>query len=102
LPGGATLLAAGKIRTKLIKMAGILLEASADDIVLEADVARVAGTDRAIPIATLARAAYHQTHRFKGEVGPGIVESATYDPPGTFSNAATSLWSRSTSRPAAS
>ena len=23
----------------------------------------------------------------KGEVGPGIVESATYDPPGTFSNA---------------
>ena len=87
IAGGATLLAAGKIRTKLIKMAGILLEASADDIVLEADAARVAGTDRAIPIATLARAAYHQTHRFKGEVGPGIVESATYDPPGTFSNA---------------
>ena len=87
IAGGATLLAAGKIRTKLIKMAGILLEASADDIVLEADAARVAGTDRAIPIATLARAAYHQTHRFKGEVGPGIAESATYDPPGTFSNA---------------
>src|SRR5512144_2145563 len=87
IAGGATLLAAGKIRTKLIKMAGILLEASADDIVLEADAARVAGTDRAIPIATLARAAHHQTHRFKGEVGPGIAESATYDPPGTFSNA---------------
>ena len=87
IAGGATLLAAGKIRTKLIKMAGILLEASAEDIVLEADAARVAGTDRAIPIATLARAAYHQTHRFKGEVGPGISETATYDPPGTFSNA---------------
>src|SRR6476620_2033133 len=68
-------------------MAGILLEASADDIVLEADAARVAGTDRSIPIVTLARAAYHQTHRFKGEVAPGIIESATYDPPGTFSNA---------------
>ena len=87
IAGGATLLAAGKIRTKLTKMAGILLEASAEDIVLEADVARVAGTDRAIPITTLARAAYHQTHRFKGEVGPGISETATYDPPGTFSNA---------------
>ena len=87
IAGGATLLAAGKIRTKLMKMAGILLEASAEDIVLEADVARVAGTDRAIPITTLARAAYHQSHRFKGEVGPGISESATYDPPGTFSNA---------------
>ena len=87
IAGGATLLAARKVRAKLVKMAGILLEASADDIVLEADVARVAGTDRAIGFATLARAAYHQTHRFKGEVTPGIAESATYDPPGTFSNA---------------
>src|SRR6516165_816367 len=81
IAGGATLLAARKVRAKLTKMAGILLEASA------ADVARVAGTDRAIPIVTLARAAYHQTHRFKGEVAPGIIESGTYDPPGTFSNA---------------
>ena len=61
IAGGASLLAARKIRAKLTKMAGILLEASADDIVLEADAARVAGTDRSIPIATLARAAYHQT-----------------------------------------
>ena len=87
IAGGATLLAAGKLRAKLAKMAGILLEASADDIVLEADAARVAGTDRAVPFATLARAAYHQTHLFKGEVGPGLGETATYDPPGTFSNA---------------
>ena len=87
IAGGASLLAARKIRAKLIKMAGVMLEASADDIVLEADTARVAGTDRSIPIVTLARAAYHQTHRFKGEVAPGIVESATYDPLGTFSNA---------------
>jgi aerobic carbon-monoxide dehydrogenase large subunit len=40
-----------------------------------------------IALETLARAAYHQTHRFKGEITPGIAESATYDPPGTFSNA---------------
>jgi aerobic carbon-monoxide dehydrogenase large subunit len=87
IAGGASLLAARKIRAKLTTMAGILLEASADDIVLEADAARVAGTDRSIPIAALARAAYHQTHRFKGEVAPGIAESANYDPLGTFSNA---------------
>jgi len=87
IAGGASLLAAHKIRAKLIKLASVMLEASADDIVLEADTARVAGTDRSIPIVTLARAAYHQTHRFKGEVTPGIVESATYDPLGTFSNA---------------
>ncbi|MCC6776774.1 MAG: xanthine dehydrogenase family protein molybdopterin-binding subunit [Hyphomicrobiales bacterium] len=87
IAGGATLMASRKVRAKLVRMAGILLEASADDIVLEADAARVAGTDRAIGFETLARTAYHQTHRFKGEIEPGISESATYDPPGTFSNA---------------
>jgi len=87
IAGGATVLAAQKVRAKLVKMAGILLEAAADDIMLEADVARVAGTDRTITVETLARAAYHQTHRFRGEITPGIAESATYDPPGTFSNA---------------
>jgi carbon-monoxide dehydrogenase large subunit len=28
-----------------------------------------------------------QTHRFKGEIEPGLVETGTYDPSGTFSNA---------------
>jgi len=87
IAGGASLLAAQKVRHKLAKIAGHLLEASADDIVLEAGAAKVAGTDRAVPIENLARAAYHQLHRFKGEIEPGIAESATYDPPGTFSNA---------------
>jgi len=87
IAGGASLLAARKVRAKLTKIAGHLLEASADDIVLEAGVAKVAGTDRSLPIESLARAAYHQLHRFKGEIEPGIAESATYDPPGTFSNA---------------
>jgi carbon-monoxide dehydrogenase large subunit len=87
IAGGASLLAARKVRAKILKMAGILLEASADDIVIDGGVARVVGTDRAIALETLARAAYHQTHRFKGEITPGIAENATYDPPGTFSNA---------------
>jgi carbon-monoxide dehydrogenase large subunit len=87
IAGGASLLAARKVRTKLTKIAGYLLEASADDIVLEAGVAKVAGTDRSLPIGSLARAAYHQLHRFNREIEPGIAESATYDPPGTFSNA---------------
>jgi carbon-monoxide dehydrogenase large subunit len=87
IAGGATLLAAQKVRAKLIRIASHLLEASPDDIVLEKDAAKVAGTDRSIGIAQLARAAYHQTHRFGGEIAPGLNESATYDPPGTFSNA---------------
>ena len=87
IAGGAALLAAQKVHAKLKVMAGILLEAAADDIVLEGGAARVVGTDRAIAFEVLARAAYHQTHRFKGEITPGITERATYDPPGTFSNA---------------
>jgi aerobic carbon-monoxide dehydrogenase large subunit len=87
IAGGASLLAARKISTKLRLMAGHFLEAAADDIVLEHGSARVVGTDRCIAIPALARAAYHQTQRFGAEMTPGLAESATYDPPGTFSNA---------------
>jgi carbon-monoxide dehydrogenase large subunit len=87
ISGGATLIAARKVRAKLIKIASHLLEAAPGDIVLEDGQAKVAGTDRAIPIAKLAREAYTQTHRFQGEIEPGLSESGHYDPPGTFSNA---------------
>jgi carbon-monoxide dehydrogenase large subunit len=86
IAGGATLLAAQKIREKLITIAGDVLEAARDDIVLQDGEARVAGTDRTVPVKMLARAAYNQAHRFKN-LGPGLTESAHYDPPGTFSNA---------------
>ncbi len=87
ISGGATLIAARKIRTKLIKIASHMLEAAPDDIVLADGSAKVAGTDKTIPIAKLAREAYTQTHRFKGEIEPGLTETGHYDPPGTFSNA---------------
>jgi aerobic carbon-monoxide dehydrogenase large subunit len=87
IAGGASLLAARKVRAKLLRIASRLLEAAADDIVIEDGVARIAGTDRTLAIESLARAAYHQTHLFKGEIDPGISETATYDPAGTFSNA---------------
>jgi carbon-monoxide dehydrogenase large subunit len=87
ISGGATLIAARKVRAKLIKIASHLLEAAADDIVLENGAAKVAGTDRALPIAQLARQAYTQTHKFGGEIEPGLTEQGSYDPPGTFSNA---------------
>jgi carbon-monoxide dehydrogenase large subunit len=87
ISGGASLIAAQKVRAKLVKIASHLLEAAPGDIVLENGEAKVAGTDRCITIAKMARAAYTQTHRFKGEIEPGLTESGTYDPPGTFSNA---------------
>ena len=87
ISGGATLIAARKVRAKLIKIASTMLEAAAGDIVLENGMAKVAGTDRSVPIAKMAREAYTQTHRFKGEIEPGLTETGHYDPPGTFSNA---------------
>ncbi len=87
ISGGATLIAARKVRAKLIKIASHLLEAAPGDIVLEDGAAKVAGTDRSVSIAKMAREAYTQTHRFNGEIEPGLTETGTYDPPGTFSNA---------------
>jgi aerobic carbon-monoxide dehydrogenase large subunit len=84
--GGATLIAAQKVRAKLIKIASHMLEAAPGDIVLENGAATVTGTDRSVTIGKLAREAYTQTYRFKGEIEPGLTESGTYDPPGTFSN----------------
>ncbi|HTE77987.1 MAG TPA: molybdopterin cofactor-binding domain-containing protein, partial [Xanthobacteraceae bacterium] len=86
IAGGAATLAGQKLREKLLTIAGDLLEAAHDDIVLQDGEARVAGTDRVLPIAALARAAHYQAHRFK-DFSPGLAESAHYDPPGTFSNA---------------
>jgi carbon-monoxide dehydrogenase large subunit len=87
ISGGACLIAARKLRTKLLTLASHLLEASAADIVLEAGMAKVGGTDRSVSIASMSRAAYYQTHRFKGEIEPGMTETGSYDPAGTFSNA---------------
>ena len=87
ISGGAILIAARKVRAKLLKIASHLLEVAPGDIVLADGMAIVAGTDRTIPIAKLAREAYTQTHRFKGEIEPGLTETGHYDPPGTFSNA---------------
>jgi len=86
ISGGAAFLAAKKLREKLLVIAGHVLEAAPEDIVLADGSAKVLGTDRAVAIAALARAAYHQAHRFKA-LTPGLSESAQYDPPGTFSNA---------------
>ena len=86
ISGGATLIAAQKVRAKLIAIASDMLEAAPGDIVLEDGVARVAGTDRTVAIAKLARQAYTQTHRYAG-IEPGLTETGHYDPPGTFSNA---------------
>jgi carbon-monoxide dehydrogenase large subunit len=84
--GGATKLAGAAVARRLAEIAGELMEASADDIVLKGGQAWVRGTDRGVPIAQLARTAYHRSHLLEGS-GPGLSATASYDPAGTFSNA---------------
>jgi aerobic carbon-monoxide dehydrogenase large subunit len=73
ISGGACKLAAGRVRDRLTGLAAQVLEAAAD-IVLEDAQARVAGTDRFVPLATLARAAHHRVTGFAPGTPPGLAE----------------------------
>ncbi|WP_407180765.1 xanthine dehydrogenase family protein molybdopterin-binding subunit [Bradyrhizobium sp. STM 3562] len=86
IAGGASKLAAGRIAVKLKTIAATLMETTAENVTLEDGWARVNNSNQAMDIGALARAAYHQSHRFAGLM-PGLHENAVYDPAGTFSNA---------------
>jgi carbon-monoxide dehydrogenase large subunit len=85
--GGACKLAADALAKRIAAIAAQLLEASELDIELAEGKARIKGTDKSIDIAKVARVAYQQSHRLAAGLEPGLRESATYDPAGTFSNA---------------
>jgi carbon-monoxide dehydrogenase large subunit len=87
ISGGAALEASHQLRDKIARIAGDELEAAAEDIVLENGRATVRGTDVGLDISEIARLAYHQSHRLAEGLEPGLSTRATYDPPGTFSNA---------------
>ena len=87
IAGGAAKLAAGLLRSKIAAIAANEMEAAPEDIVIGAGVARVTGTDTGLSVASLARLAYHASHRLDADMTPGLTAVATYDPAGTFSNA---------------
>ena len=87
ISGGAVKQAAGLLRAKLAAVAAAELEAAPEDIVIRGGRAVVSGTDSGVEVAALARIAYHASHRLEAGMTPGLAESATYDPAGTFSNA---------------
>jgi carbon-monoxide dehydrogenase large subunit len=80
--GGSALHRAGeKVIMKGCKIAAHLLEAAAADIEFSRGEFRVAGTDRRLGFAEVARAAY-VPHNYPLEVlEPGLDEAAFYDPP---------------------
>ena len=87
IAGGACKLAAATLRERLQAVAGRILEADASDIEIDDGRAFVRGTDLGVELRQLARAAYHQSHRFPTIAETGLSAVATYDPYGTFSNA---------------
>ncbi|MBO0739442.1 MAG: xanthine dehydrogenase family protein, partial [Alphaproteobacteria bacterium] len=87
IAGGACKLAAATLRERLKEVASLSLEAATSDIEISDAYARVRGTDLGLDVRQLARAAYHQAHRFPAIAETGLSAVATYDPYGTFSNA---------------
>jgi aerobic carbon-monoxide dehydrogenase large subunit len=69
-----------KIVTKGKLIAAQLLEAAAADMHFADGVFAVAGTDRSITLAEVARAAY-APQNYPADLEPGLAETAVYDPP---------------------
>jgi carbon-monoxide dehydrogenase large subunit len=86
--GGAAGRAADIVAGQLRQVAASLLEASPADIELTGGLARVRGDDSAaVPIPEMARLVHFQAHRLAEDLRYGLEARATFDPPGTFSNA---------------
>lgn len=79
--GSALQVASGKIVAKGKRIAAHLLEAAEADIEFEAGRFRVAGTDRSVAFADVARAAYVPHNYPLATLEPGLDATAFYDPP---------------------
>ncbi len=88
LGGGAAILAARKVREKLLRLASHLLEASVDDLELAEGMARVRGVPgRSIPVEELGRIAHFMPYRLPEGMEPGLEATQHYEAPAaTYSN----------------
>jgi aerobic carbon-monoxide dehydrogenase large subunit len=86
--GGACMKASRRLKERLIDIASELLESDPHDVEINEGRASIKGTNRGMDVPELARVAYYRSQEdLRESPGPGLVETATYDPPGTFSNA---------------
>jgi carbon-monoxide dehydrogenase large subunit len=92
MSGGAVASACKVIAQRVRSIASHLLEAGADDLVLEDGSVRVAGTDHALTLREVAHTWYRQPQRLAADVDPGGLEATsgykTTQDTGTFSYAA--------------
>jgi carbon-monoxide dehydrogenase large subunit len=88
--GGATILAAGDVRKKMLELAADMLEANADDLDLADGTIFVIGTPtRNVSFAEVARRANHLPHLLPDGMEPGLESTRRYmaPEPGSYSNA---------------
>lgn len=80
--GGATILASNSLSSKIRRIAGELLEASAEDIVLQDGKAKVVGTGLSVSFKEIAQTAYSMTQKRLPEGEKyGLEAFEIYDPP---------------------
>jgi aerobic carbon-monoxide dehydrogenase large subunit len=87
--GGTVTTAAERLRPRIQRLAGHLLEAAPADVVLEDGGAYVRGfPQRVVTLAEIARAAYTPGRGMPADFEPGLEATVHFDPPGpTFSGA---------------
>jgi carbon-monoxide dehydrogenase large subunit len=86
--GGAAGRAAHQVADQLREVAAHLLEASPADIELTGGAAQIRGDESAaIPVSELSRMVHFQSHALPEQVRYALEARASFDPPGTFSNA---------------
>lgn len=86
--GGATKRATLALADRIRRLAGHLLEAASEDIELRDGHAAVRGSPgRGLSFADVGRVAYLEAQRLPPGEDPGLECQASFDPPGTFSNA---------------
>ncbi len=77
--GGAAVMAAGLIKDKMVQIAGGVLEAATEDLVLEEGRFAVRGTDVAISFDEVAEMATLATFRLPAGLTAGLTETAVYE-----------------------
>src|SRR5215831_4702860 len=89
LAGSAIVIAADRLIEKGCKIAAHMMEAGVHDVAFDNGEFRIAGTDRAIGIADVARVSFHSTQLPEG-VETGFSERANFGPadPATFPSGA--------------
>jgi aerobic carbon-monoxide dehydrogenase large subunit len=86
--GGSTRRAAAALAEHIKRIGAHLMEVAPEDLELHDGALRVRGAPgRELALEDVARVAHLEVRRLPEGVEPGLQAQATYDPPGTFSNA---------------